>query len=418
MNNIPLIPTLNGYILNLENNLVENYIHENDDIYVSKPIKIFFILVNERKFSMSCSKFQNFYGIFQKFKHTLCPDNLKKKLSTALFNEKQIEPHEILDDIGIKDQSEIFINTGIDESTRSIYDEGWEILQRINFVHLTKDEEEINSIDYKVELNKKLIDNIEMEKFGKIDFVNLKILKITNCQIKNLTFLKAKTFHNLSELDLKYNFISFINNDLFLEKLKILDLSHNQIIANMFQNNDFNNTDTGVNNVSLPKLQILNLCNNQINDINMLAQMEINNLKELYLNNNEIENINVFKNVGFIYLQKLDLSNNKINNINVLKEVSFYKNIIDINLMNNEIVNLNILRDVLLPNLSILNILNNNITDFSVLKLVYLPQLKYLFAFPAELDVNDYDKHTVLFQNFQDSCKILIKKDVDIIYKI
>ena len=418
LGHVPLIATLNGYKLDLEKSLLENFIYENDDLYVSKPIQIYFILANEKKFSMLCSKFQNFYGIYQKFKHTLCPKNLKKKLLNALFNGKQIEPHEIVNDIGIKNQSEIFMNVGNDENTRSIYDKGWDILQRVNFVHLKKEDEEIKSNDYKVELDKKLIDNIEMEKFGKIDFINLKILKVTNCQIKNLAFLKAKTFQNLTELDLKYNLLNFIDNDLFLAKLQILDLSHNQIAANMFQILDDNDANTPFINVCLPQLEILNLSNNEINDIKMLAEMEINNLKELYLNNNEIEQINIFQNIGFIHLQKLDLSNNKINNINIFKRLAFYKDIVEINLMNNEIVNLNVLRDVSLPKLNLINILNNNITDFSVFKLVYFPELKYLFAFPAELDVDDYDKNNALFKDFEDSCQILKQKDVEIMYKI
>ena len=86
--------------------------------------------------------------------------------------------------------------------------------------------------------------------------------------------------------------------------------------------------------------------------------------------------------------------------------------------MNNEIVNINSLRNINLPRLKILNILNNDITDYSVLQLIFLPKLEILYAFPSQLDPNNYDKSSEVYNNFINSCDNIIEKNVEIKYKL
>ena len=86
--------------------------------------------------------------------------------------------------------------------------------------------------------------------------------------------------------------------------------------------------------------------------------------------------------------------------------------------MNNEIVNLNKLRNISLPRLKSLNLLNNDITDYSVFRLLFFPKLQYLYAFPLQLDPDNYDKSSEIFINFINSCENIIEKGVEIKYKL
>ena len=84
--------------------------------------------------------------------------------------------------------------------------------------------------------------------------------------------------------------------------------------------------------------------------------------------------------------------------------------------MNNEIVNINILRNITLPRLKVFNILNNDITDYSVLRLIFFPKLETLYAFPNQLDPDNYDKSSDIYINFIESCDNIKQKGVEIKY--
>ena len=86
--------------------------------------------------------------------------------------------------------------------------------------------------------------------------------------------------------------------------------------------------------------------------------------------------------------------------------------------MNNEIVNINFLSNVSLPRLQILNLLNNDITDYSVFKLIYFPKLQILYAFPSQLNPDNYDKNSDIYLNFISSCDNIKENGVELKYNL
>ena len=418
-----LIVTLNGYIISKELSLKDNLVRENDYIFISEPLEIYFVLSNEKEFLIKVSEYQIFLDVFQKFCENTCSKEYKSILSEAYYNDKFIQPFEQISNLGIKENEKIFIILGRDNNTKSIYNQGLEKLNRINYIYFDE-KNKISINDYKLEFNKQNLDNIELMNIGMINFRNLKILILIECNIQNMDFLNSYSFWNLEEINLQKNKISYFT-ELILYKLKKLDLSNNNLRKNMINpeindtiNNDFSIKLNKPFSIILPKLKILNLSFNKIENINILSQIQAEELKELNLSYNEIKNIDALNSVYFGYLKKINLSNNKIEELTTLKNLSFCNNIEEINLMNNEIVNLNVLREVSLPNLKILNILNNDINDYSTLRLIYFPKLEILYAFPNQLNPNKYDIDSEIFVNFQNSCKHIIEKNVEVRYKI
>ena len=408
-----LIPSLNGYMLIKEESLTVNSVQDKDDIYISEALKFYFLLSDGKKFEVHASKYQFFFDVFQRFRLRECPKEYKNRFTECYYNDRLIKSFDIIHKLGIKENEEIFAVLGIDNNAKCEYDLGLETLKRFNFIYINKKENKINLNDFKIELCNKTFDNEELSNFGKINFRNLNYLTLIDCKIKSFSFLNYPPFSSLKEVNLKNNYISFFE-DLNLMKLEILDLSYNSLSKNMFPENNKNN----IINVNLPSLKILNLSNNKIEIIDILSQFNIESLKELNLYNNEIENIDVFNKVSCGRLKKLDLSNNKINDIGIFTELSFCNNIEYLNLMNNEIVNLNKLRNISLPRLKSLNLLNNDITDYSVFRLLFFPKLQYLYAFPLQLDPDNYDKSSEIFINFINSCENIIEKGVEIKYKL
>ena len=408
-----LIASLNGYILTKEESLTANNVQDKDDIFISEPIHFKFLLSDGKKFEVKSSKYQIFFDVFQRFRLKECPKEYKNRFSECYFNNRLIKSFDNIYSLGIKENDEIFVVLGIDNNTKCEYDKGIETLKRFNFIYKNKNENNINLNDFKIELSNKIIDNEELNNFGTINFINLKYLTLIDCKIQTIYFLNSPPLSSLREVNLKSNNISFFE-DLVLSRLENLDLSFNNLNKNMLHENNRKN----IININLPSLKILNLSNNKIEIIDILSQFKIESLKELYLNNNEIENVDVLNKVSCGKLKKLNLSNNKINDISIFSQLSFCNNIENLNLMNNEIVNLNKLRNISLPRLKILNILNNDISDYSVFKLIFLPKLQYLYAFPSQLDPDDYDKTSEIFIKFNNSCDNIIEKGVEIRYKI
>ena len=426
-NSSELIITLNGYIISKELSLKDNLVQNNDSIYISEPLQIYFSFTDGKEFLIKISLYQIFFDAFQRFIKDTCPIFYRNKLYEAYFNNRLIQSNDMFINLNIRKNEKIKIILGKDDNTECIYNKGIEILNRINYRYFNG-KKQININDNKFELYKQNLDDRELTNIGLINFINLKILVLNDCNIQNLDFINAFNFSNLEELNLKQNKISYLV-DIIHYNLQKLDLSHNNLKKNMVKPEINDKIIKNINSVStvicnkiinlvFPKLYYLNLSYNKIDNINILNQFNANELKELDLSYNEIKNINVLTYVPFGSLKNINLSYNKIEELNALNKLSFCNNIEVINLMNNEIVNLNILREVSLPNLKMLNLLNNDINDFSVLRLIYFPKLKIIYVFPNQLDPNNYDKNSDIFINFKNSCKHIIERNVEVIYKI
>ena len=422
-----LIVTLNGYIISNDLSLKDNLVQENDYIFVSQPMQIYFSFIdgkNEREYIITISIYQIFFDIFQRFCNNQCPEEYKNKLNEAYYNNRLIQPFDLIWNLGIKQYDKIFFLLGKDNNTKSPYNKGLEIINRINYTYFNS-KKKISVEDYKFELTGQILDDKELKNLGIINFRNLKILVLIECHINNLEFINSNAFSNLQEINLQKNQISYFV-DIIHYKLEKLDLSYNNLTRNMTksqiqENFDNDNSSLRLNKILsliFPKLKLLNLSHNKIHNINLLAQFDSGELKDLDLSYNEIKNIDVFGFVSFGKLKRLNLSFNQIEELNVFEKLAFCNNIEKINLMNNEIVNLNVLRDVTLPKLKILNLLNNDVNDYSVLRLIYFPKLEILYAFPIQLDPDKYDKNSEIFTNFKNSCNHIIEKNVEVKYKL
>ena len=425
-NSSELIITLNGYIITKELSLKDNLVQNNDSIFISEPLLIYFSFTDGNEFLIKISLYQIFFDAFQRFIKETCPKYYRNKLFEAYFNNRLIQPNDMFINLGIRKNEKIKIFLGKDDNTECIYNKGLEIINRINYRYFDG-KKQISINDNKFELYEQNLDDRELTNIGLINFRNLKILILNDCNIQNLDFINSYNFSNLEELNLKKNKISYFV-DIIHYTLQKLDLSHNNLKKNMLKpeiNDKINNINNGTSvilikmiNLVFPKLFYLNLSYNKIDNINILNHFNANELKELDLSYNEIKNINVLTNVPFGSLKNINLSYNKIEELNAFNKLAFCNNIEIINLMNNEIVNLNVLREVSLPNLKMLNLLNNDINDFSVLRLIYFPKLKIIYVFPNQLDPNNYDKNSELFVNFKNSCKHIIEKNIEVNYKI
>ena len=420
-----VIATLNGYIISNDLSLKDNLVQENDDIFFSEPLKIYFSFINGNEYLITVSLYQLFVDVFQKFRNDICPEEYRNELYEAYYNNRLVQPFDVILNLGIKQYEKIFIFLGKDNNTKSIYNNGLEIIDRINFTYFDN-KNKISVNDYKLELSNKILDDKELNNFGIINFRNLKILNLIDCNIKNLDFINSSAFSNLKEVNLQKNKISYFV-DITHHKLEKLDLSYNNLKRNMVKPeindiSDLNFCSTVRLNKYLslffPQLKYLNLSHNQIMSINILVQLNAVELKELNLSYNEIKNIDILKNVPFGKLKRLNLSYNKIEELKDLDNLAFCNNIEEINLMNNEIVNLNVLRNVGLPKLKKLNLLHNDVNDFSVLKLIFFPKLEILYIFPYQLDPDNYDKYSEIFINFKNCCKHIIDKNIEVKYKL
>ncbi len=413
--------TLNGYTISKEKSLKDNLVQENDDLFIYEPFEIYFSIIDKKtSYPLKISPYQIFYDVFEEFYNNICPSEYKNKIYEAYYNGEPIKPFDLMWNLGIQNNDIIHIMLGHGNNIKSQYNEGIEALNRINFRYFNEDNK-IKTDDYKLELKQHALDDIELKNLGNIYFKNLKILNLTECKIQNLDFLNAYSFISLQEINLQKNNISYFV-DLTLYKLEKLDLSHNNLKGTMINsilsdNNTYIRLDK-ILTLDFPCLKQLNLSFNKIVHINLLTQFNSPELLELDLSYNEIKNINVLTYVPFGSLKNINLSSNKIEELNAFNKLAFCNNIEIINLMNNEIVNLNVLREVSLPNLKMINLLNNDINDFSVLRLIYFPKLKIIYVFPSQLNPNNYDKNSQLFINFNNSCKHIIEKNIEVNYKI
>jgi hypothetical protein len=77
------------------------------------------------------SQYQIFLDIFQRFIQNECPSEYKNKLYEAYYNNRLIRPFDIICNFGIKQYDKIIIILGKDNNTKSLYNKGIEIIDRI-----------------------------------------------------------------------------------------------------------------------------------------------------------------------------------------------------------------------------------------------------------------------------------------------
>lgn len=192
----------------------------------------------------------------------------------------------------------------------------------------------------------------------------LRILRLNNNEITDLSFLESLTF--LEEIDLNENKIEDISLISNLKNLKKISVKSNKIskISLKYELSElqvFNIADNKVDNLSfllrLPKLHELDISDNVIKDykllVNLLELHELNlsynqiidisfvsklvNLEKLILNNNQICDISPLKNLKS--LKTLNLNDNKIFNIS-LTQINFLENLKSLYLKDNPIKNI------------------------------------------------------------------------------
>ena len=212
------------------------------------------------------------------------------------------------------------------------------------------------------------IGNNGLNHLSKLEFNNLKILKLSWNKIYNIFYLNNKIFEKLEILDLSSNKISVIN---ILEQVPFQNLKE----LNLY-NNNIHSIDI-LEKVKFGKLEKLNLGRNNITYIENLMRVNFDNLKELNLSsNNFLPYIDSLKFIKFNNLKKLFLNNNKIQNIKFLIENEHLGEIEELHLAHNLISNINELSKCNFKKIKVLNLMRNQISDIGVLKTLDFPELK------------------------------------------
>ena len=161
----------------------------------------------------------------------------------------------------------------------------------------------------------------------KVEFNQIKELKLSYNNISNIDALNKNKLKNLEKLDLSHNLISDIKvlENTKLQNLKELILSSNKI------------SNIGpLSKANYDNLEILDLSNNKIIIIDPLENSSFKRLRVINFGGNRIQNIDVFKRIKFDKLEKLNLRKNKINNIDALKLGNFNE-LTELNLEGNKI---------------------------------------------------------------------------------
>ena len=184
----------------------------------------------------------------------------------------------------------------------------------------------------------KLISDINV--LEKVNFKNLKLLRIIYNSISDISVLEKVNFRELNYLDFQSN--NILNIDVLdkvkFEKLEVLCLNCNHfknitVLAKVnFPNlKSLNLLQCGISDISplekskFEKLETLNLRYNYISDIRVLGNCNFPCLTELYLDKNWISDITVLETVNFKGLKLLNLANNQIADIKVLENTKFEK---------------------------------------------------------------------------------------------
>lgn len=161
--------------------------------------------------------------------------------------------------------------------------------------------------------------------------VNLKILNLSNNQLKAFSAHQSIDYTKLHDLDLSHNQLSDIEQLGLLKKIKYLNLSYNQLKIDDF-------SQLGL----LVKLHNLNLSQNQITEIKKWPILK--RLHSLDLSNNTLSDLGDFchkKNPSLIWI---DLSNNAFINSISLMQFTQYESLVHLNLSGNNLIELGFLK--------------------------------------------------------------------------
>jgi Leucine-rich repeat (LRR) protein len=221
----------------------------------------------------------------------------------------------------------------------SIEENSFTFLKKLKHLNLSQNkldlESEFNNISF---FNEQfLLENLDLG-FNEIKYLDsnltfknlnsLKVLNLTNNKLKSVDLFLFGFMSKLSELNLAYNNLSFINEKYFfnLKNLKMLILSFNQI----------NSTDFLKSNQSdLNNLEMLYLDHNKIVSIEENTFDLTLQLKFLSLNSNPVKNINEKSLEKLDYLETLKLSNTSINSLSLIASLKE----LDISYLNLAILN-------------------------------------------------------------------------------
>jgi len=110
----------------------------------------------------------------------------------------------------------------------------------------------------------------------------------------------------------------------------------------------------------------LYLANNQLIDLNGLANANLPNLTELYLNNNQLTDLNGLAKANLPNLTVLNLANNQLTDLHDLTNAKL-TNLTSLHLYDNQLTDLNGLTNANVPNLTMLYLSNNRISNISVI---------------------------------------------------
>ncbi|KAJ9594368.1 hypothetical protein L9F63_014210 [Diploptera punctata] len=201
----------------------------------------------------------------------------------------------------------------------------------------------------------------QLEEISSNTFTNMKYLKILFLPNNRLSKLERIMFPNsLTILDISYNYIEEINNEVFdnTNDLQVLNLSNNNISAV--------NTYTFI---SLRSLASLDLSCNNIGKIDDNSFVEMNSLEKLNLSHNELKDLNANANIPS-GTEILDLSSNLFTEINAF--VFSISGLQELYLQQNKLKSLEININT---NIKVLNVSNNQIEKFSITMCQYLENL-------------------------------------------
>ena len=272
-----------------------------------------------------------------------------------------------------------------------------------------KEEKEIKKFSHRRVRNcsQDIKSNLDLEKgnqyiekfnkeFGKNPFLDKRKVELWGTKMgKEGLLVLLNNKHKFIEIEeliigrVKLNSLDFLEN-LFLDKLKVLNLEYNRISnINIFQNLLLKNLEnlklssnciTSIdilNKCYFPNLQNLYLSRNSINSIEILSRVNFQKLKGLYLSENKISNISILNKASFFYLSELYLNSNLISSIDVFKEVNF-PNLKILNLSCNKIVSIDSLAKITCLKLEEINLRMNmiiNVEPLSKANLLFLKEL-------------------------------------------
>ena len=208
----------------------------------------------------------------------------------------------------------------------------------------------------------------------KVEFNQIKELKLSYNNISNIDALNKNKLKKLEKLNLSHNLISDIKvlENAKLQNLKILDLSSNRIIV-----------IEPLENSSFKRLRVINFGGNRIQNIDVFKRIKFDKLEKLNLRKNKINDIDALKLGNFNELTELNLEINKIKKIDDSFNTTYnFKKLENLNLAKNQIENISELiakvdYSDLFSHLKKLNLSNNIIPDDQLKNLINYAKNNY-----------------------------------------